>query len=93
MTNEYSDPNADPEDVARFNAMMAMGGSSIDLVIEREITAQDRDGLEAGPSAEAMTNLNNEMITWVGTRIMRYYGTTGLMPQVVTVTLDVKMNA
>lgn len=66
-------------------------GPTIDLVVERPLEAQDRDGLDRGISREAMVALNNQMIGWVGTRLMRFHDEFGLAAQHVTVTVTVAM--
>lgn len=71
--------------------MATLPGGDHEFVVQREIEAQDRDGLGAGISAEAMRTLDQQMITWVGTRMLRFEKERGVMPQSVRVVVSVEM--
>lgn len=66
---------------ARF---MEMDGTEIDLEVHR-------DGIQPGRtfSAEAMEMLHDEMLVWVGTRIMQRWEATNEPPTVVRVSVSV----
>lgn len=73
--------------------MMDDPNSQMEFTIQRTAEAQDRDSLSASLSKEAFDALRNSMTAWVGSRILRYNGETGLMPQNIRVTVDVHVSA
>lgn len=73
--------------------MMDDPNSQMEFTIQRTVKAQDRDSLSASLSKEAFDSLHHSMAAWVGSRILRYNGETGLMPQNIRVTVDVQVNA
>lgn len=74
-----------------LNAMLTMDGGEHEFIVQRNVEAQDRDGLGAGMSPEAMQMLHQSMITWVGTRMIRFEQERGVMPQNVKVSISVEM--
>lgn len=81
---EYSQMYAD---------MLATVGKSLSVELIRTPEAQARDGLDATFSEQMMRDLNQQMLTWVGTRMIRYHEHTGLAVQNVKVTLTVEVSA
>ena len=73
-----------------FDALLKLDGETMDFVVERSMETVNRDGLDVTISPEAMEALDFQMITWVGTRILRSGEEHGLMPQGVKVTVTVE---
>jgi hypothetical protein len=76
-----------------YTDMAATAGKTISVQWERTAEAQARDGLDTTISEQAMRDLNQQMLTWVGTRMIRYQEQTGLAVQNVKVTLTVEVSA
>lgn len=70
---------------------MNIDGPAMDFIVQRDIHAQDRDGLGAGISQQAMEDLNQQVMTFIGTRMMRFQVERGVMPQNLKVELVVTM--
>lgn len=71
--------------------MLDMDGPEATFEVGRTAEAQDRDGLSGTISQKAMDALVSQMGMWVATRIMRFQEDNGIMPQNVTVTLNVDL--
>ena len=67
-----------------YDAFLEMDGSYIELVVER---TRDQHGRSF--SVEAMEGLNDQVITWIGTRIMRRWNATNEPPTLLRVELRV----
>ena len=83
----------DREYAQMYTDMAATAGKTIRVKLERTPEAQARDGLDATFSEQMMRDLNQQMLTWVGTRMIRYHEHTGLAVQNVKVTLTVEVSA
>lgn len=73
-----------------FDLMANTDGPLMEFYVERSMETVDRDGLGRTISQEALEALDFQMITWVGTRIMRSGAEKGVMPQGVKVTVTVE---
>ena len=73
--------------------MLAEDGPAMDFEVSRTIDTQAIEGLGVTFSEAAMASLSQQMIMWVGTRIMRYGEQTGAMPQTLRVTVTVETQA
>lgn len=83
----------DDQLIALFSEFMESDSPDAEFRIERPIEAQARDGLDRTFSMESLDTLSTQMITWVGTRMMKYEEATGLSPQNVSVVISVRANA
>lgn len=69
---------------ALWPKMLDMDGAALELVVER---VQVGHGVTF--SAEAMEQLHDQMLVWVGTRVMRRWNTTHEPPSRLTVEITV----
>jgi hypothetical protein len=80
-----------PEEKAElFDALLKLDGPTMDFVVERSLETVNRDGLDVTISRDALEALHFQMITWVGTRLLRSGEEKGLMPQGMKVTVTVE---
>lgn len=76
-----------------FDKMLQVPGDNLELVIQRSMEAQGRDGLDASFSRDVMEGLEAQMRFWIGSRIIRFSDERGIMPQTMTITLNVELEA
>lgn len=75
-----------------YAEMMDTPGGGITMRVEREADVTLRDGLERGFSKEAMEFLHWQVSAWITSRVMRSYDKTGLMPQTVSLEVNVTLD-
>jgi hypothetical protein len=55
------------------------------------VDAQLREGLDVSFSEDAIQDLYMQVMTWVGTRILRFHQESGVMPQTAQIRLTVDL--
>jgi hypothetical protein len=76
----------DDEQARRFARMMDADGSTLEVELGRGEVQSGRSFSES-----ALDNLNHDMATWVGTRIVRRWNATGEPPTLLRVRLTVEV--
>lgn len=69
-----------------YDKFLDMDGTGLDMEVTRT-----RDDPGVSFSSEAMNQLDLQMMTWVGTRIMRRWMATNEPPTVVRVSIEVEV--
>jgi hypothetical protein len=76
-----------------FDAFSDIEGSTLKIALDRDVEAQASEGLGMSFSEGAMQDLHMQLMTWVGTRMLRFAEDNGVMPQTMTVKLNVDLTA
>jgi hypothetical protein len=71
----------------KWDAMMALPGPAIDVEVVRVTIEEGRTF-----SADAMEDLNESLMAWVGTRVMRRWEATHEPPSALRVTVTVEVS-
>lgn len=73
--------------------MLTAGGNTVVFMAAKTLQQQAKDGLDETFDIAIVEDMSVAFIQWIGTRIIRYEGSHGLMPQSMRVTITVDLQA
>jgi hypothetical protein len=75
-----------------FEQFVVIEGDEFQFEVGRDRQTIARDGHQAGFSEDALDTLHAHLITFIGTRTLRYQHQHGVMPQQMTVRIRVSLD-